>query len=128
MSEPIWMDLVDALAIHEKMIAQHGGSSGIRDQGLLESALARPQHRNHYESAALPELAASYATGVVLNHPFVDGNKRTGFLLAAAFLEINGWRFTAEEADAVIQTLALATGALAEAGYAAWLTANSNPT
>jgi death-on-curing protein len=99
----------------------------MRDQGLLESALAKPQHRFFYESAALPELAASYAAGVVLNHPFVDGNKRTAFVMAAAFLEINGWRFTADEADAVIQTLALAAGELAEAGYAAWLTANSNP-
>jgi death-on-curing protein len=127
MIEPIWMDLVDALAIHEKMLAQHGGGSGVRDQGLLESALAKPQHRYFYESAALPQLAASYAAGVVLNHPFIDGNKRTGFMLAAAFLEINGWRFTADEADAVIQTLALATGELNEAGYAVWLEANSRP-
>lgn len=125
MTEPIWMNLADALAIHEQMLAQHGGGSGVRDQGLLESALAKPQHRYFYESAPLPKLAASYAARVVLNHPFIDGNKRTGFMLAAAFIEINGWRFAADEVDAVIQTLALATGELNEAGYAAWLTANS---
>lgn len=125
MSEPIWMDSVDALAIHEKMIAQHGGSARLRDRGLLESALAKPLHRYHYEAAAIPELAASYAARVVLNHPFLDGNKRTGFMLAVAFIEINGWRFSASEVDAVVQTLALATGELSEADFAVWLAQNA---
>ncbi len=128
MSEPIWMDSVDALAIHEKMIAQHGGSAGLRDRGLLESALAKPLHRYYYETAAIPELAASYAAGVVLNHPFLDGNKRTGFMLAVAFIEINGWRFSASEVDAVVQTLALATGELSEADFAVWLAQNATAT
>lgn len=125
MTGPIWMDYVDALAIHEKMIGQHGGSTGLRDRGLLESALAKPMHRYFYEKAIVPELAASYAAGVVLNHPFLDGNKRTGFMLAVGFIEINGWRFSADEADAVVQTLALATGDLSEHKYADWLTQNS---
>jgi len=81
MTEPIWMGLADAWAIHAMMIAQHGGGSGARDQGLLESALAKPTHRYFYEFATLPEWAASDASGVVLNHPFIDGNKRTGFML-----------------------------------------------
>lgn len=127
MSTPLWVDIADALAIHEKMIAQHGGSDGLRDKGLLESALAKPQHRFRYENAAIPNLAASYAAGVILNHPFIDGNKRTGFLLAVAFIEINGLRFTAAEVDAVVQTLALAAGACTEADYATWLSQNSNP-
>ena len=117
---------MDALTIHEKMLALHGGGSGVRDQGLLESALARPQHRFAYESSAVPELAASYAAGVVLNHPFIDGNKRTGFMLAIAFIEINGWRFAASEVDAVVQTLALATGELKESAYATRLAENSS--
>lgn len=125
MIKPIWMELADAIAIHEKMIALHGGGSGLRDQGLLESALAKPKHRHAYESPSLAVLAAAYAAGVVLNHPFIDGNKRTGFMLAAAFLEFNGHLFVADEADAVIQTLALATGDLKEVGYAEWLLANS---
>ena len=122
---PIPAELADAIAIHEKMIALHGGGSGLRDQGLLESALAKPKHRHAYESPSLAVLAAAYAAGVVLNHPFIDGNKRTGFMLAAAFLEFNGHLFVADEADAVIQTLALATGDLKEVGYAEWLLANS---
>jgi death-on-curing protein len=128
MSEPIWLELAEVLAIHEKLIAQHGGEVELRDKGLLESALARPMHRYFYESAEIPELAASYAAGIVLNHPFIDGNKRTGFMLAATFIEINEWRFTADEANAVVQTLALATGDLSEAEFAAWLAANSTQT
>lgn len=125
MNEPIWLDAIDALAIHEKMIGLHGGSTGLRDKGLLEFALAKPLHRYHYEKAQIPELAASYAAGVILNHPFLDGNKRTGFMLAVAFIEVNHWRFAADEVDVVVQTLALAAGALNEADYAKWLEKNS---
>ncbi len=126
MSEPIWMDYADALTIHEKMISQHGGAAELRDKGLLESALAKLLHRYFYATATIPELAASYAAGVILNHPFIDGNKRTGFMLAMAFIEVNGWRFGADEADAVVQTLALATSDLSEADFAVWLTKNSS--
>ena len=119
------MDLRDALAIHEKMLALHGGLTGVRDQGLLESALARPQHLFVYGEPGMINLAASYAAGVVGNHPFLDGNKRTGFMLGIAFLEINGYHFHAAEADAAVQTLALAAGAIDEGKFAVWLDANS---
>ncbi len=121
MKEPRWIALAECRAIHEMMIGQHGGLGGIRDEQLLESALAKPQNRFAYEKALLPELAASYAAGVVRNHPFLDGNKRTGFMLAAAFLELNGCELFAGEAAVVEQTLGLAAGAVAESEYAAWL-------
>jgi death-on-curing protein len=96
----------------------------MRDEGLLDSALARPRHLHSYTS---PGLAASYAFGLVKNHPFVEGNKRIGFAVAVLFLELNGLRFSAGEVDAVIQTLALAAGEVDERGYAAWLEANAHP-
>jgi len=122
--EPIWLDRADCIAIHELMLAQYGGASGLRSEALLESALGKPQNRFHYESGGLPVLAASYAAGIVLNHPFVDGNKRTGFMVAATFLEINGLQFTASEEAVVEATVALAAGAITEAGYGEWLKAN----
>ena len=125
MKKPVWLDRSDCLAIHEMMLAQHGGLAGVRDEGLLESALAKPQHLLAYGSPTLTELAASYAAGIVLNHPFLDGNKRTGFMLAATFLELNGLVFTATEESVIEKTLALAAGELKEAGYAAWLKMNS---
>jgi death-on-curing protein len=124
-SEPLWMELADALAIHEKMLALFGGLPGLRDEGLLQSALARPQHLFTYSQPTLPELAAYYAAGIVRNHPFLDGNKRTGFVLAAAFLEINHCRFDAPEVEVVERTLALAARAIEETDYASWLTAHT---
>ena len=124
MKPPLWLDRADTLAIHEMMLAQHGGLAGLRDDGLHESALARPQNIFAYGSRAIEDLAASYAAGIILNHPFVDGNKRTGFLLAATFLELNGREVTASEESVVEKTLDLAAGRLNEAGYAAWLKAN----
>lgn len=121
MKEPVWLDRVIALAIHEMMLAQYGGLAGIRDEGLLESALGKPRNLFAYGSPSLAELAASYASGILLNHPFLDGNKRTGFMLAAAFLEINGVEFFASEESVVEQTVALAAGELKGAGYAEWL-------
>lgn len=126
MSKPIWLDLTDAMAIHDKMLTQHGGLAGTRDQGLLESALAKPLNLFNYGQPSLTDLAASYASGIVHNHPFLDGNKRTGFMLAAAFLEINGHAFTASEVDVVERTLALAAGEIDEAEYGAWLKLNSH--
>lgn len=125
MKEPVWLDHADCLAIHEMMLAQHGGLAGVRDAGLLESALAKPQHLFAYGKPTLPQLAASYAAGIALNHPFLDGNKRTGFLLAATFLELNGMTFTASEESVVASTVALAAGEMKEAGYAAWLKGNA---
>jgi death on curing protein len=121
MKEPIWLNRDDVLAAHEMMLAQHGGLAGIRDEGLLDSALAKPQNKFAYGKPPLHEMAASYAAGIILNHPFLDGNKRTGFMIAAAFLELNGKEFVAEEAEVVERTLALAAGAIKEVEYANWL-------
>ena len=126
MKEPVWLDRVDCMAIHEALLDQHGGLAGVRDENMLESALGKPRNLFAYAKPQLADLAAAYAAGIVLNYPFLDGNKRTGFMAAAAFLEINGHEFTATEVDAVIQTLALAAGALDEAGYAVWLKTNSH--
>lgn len=125
MKEPIWLNREDCQAIHEMMLSQHGGLAGVRDEGLLESALVKPQNIFAYGSPTLPEMAASYAAGIILNHPFLDGNKRTGFLLAATFLEINGLSFTATEESVIKQTLALAAGKLKQPAYAEWLRNNS---
>lgn len=103
------------------MLQRFGGLDGVRDEGLLESALNRPRHLFAYGSPSLPELAAAYAAGIVQNHPFIDGNKRTGFMAAALFLEVNGLSFQAPEIEVVERTLALAAGAIEEAEYAAWL-------
>ncbi len=126
MKPPVWLDREDCLAIHEMMLSQHGGLAGVRDEGMLASALARPQNRLAYQtSSSLPVLAASYATGIVLNHPFLDGNKRTGFIVAVTFLELNGMAFTAIEESVVEHTLGLASGGIKEPKYAAWLKAHS---
>lgn len=118
------MNREECLAIHEMMLAQHGGLSGVREEGLLESALAKPQNLFAYGSPTLAEMAASYAAGIILNHPFLDGNKRTGFMVAAVFLEVNGLVLTAPEESVVENTMALAAGTLKESGYAAWLKAS----
>jgi death-on-curing protein len=125
MKEPRWVQHAVVLALQERLVAEFGGEPGLRDAGLLESALARPRNRWEYEQAEIFELAAGYAFGLARNHPFLDGNKRIAFMTAVLFLELNGWQFTAGEADAVIQTLALASGELDEAGYAAWLRGNA---
>jgi death-on-curing protein len=125
MKEPYWLTRGECLALHDMMLAQYGGCPGIRDEGLLESALARPQQLHHYGSPNLAEMAAAYTAGIVKNHPFLDGNKRTGFMMGAGFLERNGCKFFASEADVVIRTLALAAGEMTEAAYADWLAKNS---
>jgi death-on-curing protein len=104
-----------------RLIAQFGGSPGVRELSLPESALSRPRHRQGYANATVFELAACDAFGLVKNHPFVDGNKRIAFTVAVLFLELNGRRFVAPEADAVVQTLALAAGETSERAYAGWL-------
>lgn len=124
MNAPVWLRREAVLATHERLLSEFGGASGVRDEGLLDSALARPENLIAYEHPTIFELAAAYAFGIVKNHPFIDGNKRTGFTSAIIFLERNGHSFGASEADATIQTLALAAGDLSEAGHAAWLRAN----
>ena len=121
----MWVDREDCLAIHEKLIERFGGLQGIRDEGLLDSALNKPLHVFNYGKPTVFELAASYALGIVKNHRFLDGNKRTGFVAAALFIEANGFSFQATEEEAVLETLALAAGERAEADYAAWLARNS---
>jgi death-on-curing protein len=125
MTEPYWLTREECLALHDMMLADYGGAAGVRDMGLLESALARPQQLFAYGNPSMAEMAAAYAAGIVKNHPFLDGNKRTGFMMGAGFLERNGLEFRATEAEAVLKTLALAAGAIDEAAYAAWLAANS---
>ena len=124
----LWIDKEDALAIHDMLLAEHGGLAGIREFALLESALHRPRHLYAYDKPTLPELAGAYAGGLIQNHPFYDGNKRTGFLVAATFLEINGMTVTASEADVVLATVSLAARKMSEAAYALWLTKNSERT
>lgn len=121
MKEPDWVSRELCLAIHDMMLSQHGGLDGIRDAGVLEAALAKPQNRFHYTKTTHPELAASYAAGIILGHPFLDGNKRTGFLVAATFLEMNHFEVITEEIQVVERTLALASKSIDEAAYAKWL-------
>ena len=122
---PAWVLRETVLSVHEQLLAAFGGVPGIRDEALLDSALARPANLFAYGTPTLFDLAASYGYGLVKNHPFIDGHKRTGFAVSALFLELNGFRFGAAEADVVVQTLGLAAGALNEASYAAWLEANA---
>jgi death on curing protein len=125
MKEPIWVLREVVLILHEQSLVQFGGGAGIRDEGLLDSALGRPENLFAYGKPTLFDLAASYAFGLVKNHPFIDGNKRTGFVVAVVFLELNGLRFAAGEVDATIRTLALAAGEMSEQAYAIWLKENS---
>ena len=128
-NKPVWIEERDALAIHDRLLADHGGPPGLRDEGLLQSALARPlQHHAYADSPDVVEMAALYTTGLVRNHPFVDGNKRVGFVVGILFLELNGFRFIASEEDATQAVLSLSSGTLDEAAYTAWLRANSKRT
>ena len=125
MREPVWIDERDALALHDRLLALEGGAAGLRDLGLLQSALARPQQLRAYGGKPdVIEMAAAYTAGIVLDHPFVDGNKRTGFVVGVLFLELNGYRFIASEEDAAQAVLSLAAGTLKEAAFAAWMRAN----
>jgi death-on-curing protein len=111
--------------MHERLLAEHGGSAGVRDDGLLESALGRPQNLFAYEKPTIFDLAAAYACGIIRNHPFVDGNKRPGFMAAYLFLGRNGVELTAAENDVVVKTLAVAAGRLSDREFAVWLSENS---
>ena len=124
MKKPDWVTLPIVLAIHDEQLAVHGGSSGLRDIALLESALNRPLNKWSYESAELPELAAAYAYGIARNHPFVDGNKRTALLAMYTFLGVNGVDFIVAEADAAAMILALAAGEVSEDSLARWIRDN----
>jgi death-on-curing protein len=123
--EPAWIETRAVLSIHDRLLALHGGAAGLRDQVLLESALARPrQHHAYANSPDVVEMAALYTAGVVRNHPLVDGNKRTGFVIGVLFLELNRFEFKASEEGATQAVTSLAAGLLDEAGYRMWLREN----
>lgn len=124
MKEPEWVSMPIVLAIHDEQLAIHGGSAGLRDAALLESALGRPRNKWAYENAELPELAAAYGCGIARNHPFVDGNKRTALLAIYTFLGVNGVDFIVPEADAAAMILALAAGEVSEESLAQWIRDN----
>jgi death-on-curing protein len=125
MNEPIWVrrDVIELL--HTQSIAEHGGADGLRDEGLLESALARPKNLFAYEEVGGPSrLAASYTFGLAKNHPFVDGNKRTAFIAAGLFLRLNGYRLIADQAQATLVILSVAAGSFGEEELTAWIRKN----
>jgi len=124
MKEPLWIDIRVVVALNDELIAEYGGRSGVRDEALLGSALIRPQQILSYGDPDLFGLAAAYVTGIVRNHPFIDGNKRTGFVAGALFLERNGAVLDAPEAEAAQSVWDLADKTIAEEQFAAWLKQN----
>jgi len=122
-----WVRFESVLIFHDLQIAEHGGASGVRDEGGLRSALARPENLAAYGDPDLFDLAAAYAKGIVQNHPFVDGNKRTAFVVATSFLDLNGQELSAPEAEAALVFLRLAAGELSESELSVWLRQNSSP-
>ncbi len=121
MKKWVWIDSRVIMAIHGEQLAEHGGGTGVRDHGLLESALARPVNLAAYEKPDAPALAASYAVALAKNHPFVDGNKRTAFVAMELFLELNGFTLNASDVDCVVTMLAVAGGEMTEAELADWI-------
>lgn len=121
--EPQWLREDVVLAIHRRQIAEHGGMDGIRDKALLESALNKPRNLYMYESPApsITTIAASYAYGIIKNHPFIDGNKRTAFVICLVFLELNGYTLQATGRDKYETIIRLASGTIQEAEFAKWL-------
>jgi death-on-curing protein len=120
----VWLSRQLVLAIHDEQLAEHGGALGIRDEGLLDSALARPLNRAGYGEPDLAELATLYAIAIARNHPFVDGNKRTAYVALEGFIRLNGCRFPVSDADAVVMTLSMASGELTDDEFTAWVRAN----
>ncbi|MBL8567803.1 MAG: type II toxin-antitoxin system death-on-curing family toxin [Phreatobacter sp.] len=124
MSEPIWLTAELVIAIHERQLREFGGPPGIRDQGMLGSALDRPRNKWAYEGAELPELSAAYAYGIARNHPFVDGNKRAALLALVVFLDLNGIDFDVPETEMAAIIFALAAGEVGEEGLTRWIRDN----
>ena len=122
-----WISKQALLLLHAESLAEHGGGQGLRDEGLLDSALTRPQNLAAYGNPDHAALAASYGLGLAKNHAFVDGNKRAALLATGLFLHLNGWRLTASQADTTLAMLSLAAGELSEDDFAAWLRRNSAP-
>lgn len=126
-----WISKQALLLLHAESLAEHGGGEGVRDEGLLDSALARPLNVVAYADPAAPPdiatLAASYGVGLAKNHPFVDGNKRAAFLAVGLFLHLNGYRLKVSQAEATLTMLAVAAGDLSEEDFAAWLRGHAVP-
>ncbi len=120
-----WIERVAVLTIHDEQLAEHGGGSGLREAGLLDSALAKPQQLANYGEPSVFDLAAAYAFGVARNHPFIDGNKRTAWVLARLFLELHGFTHVGSDVDAVLTMLKVAAGEIAQDVFAAWLRQNA---
>ena len=127
MREPRWLDARMVMALHGLQIAKFGGSQGLRDAGLLDSAVARPKNLYLYQHADFPTMAAALAGGLISNHPFVDGNKRVAYSSAHAFLAINGFRFAPPEEQVYLNTLALAAGETSEEEFADWIASSLAP-
>ena len=119
-----WLPLPVILAVHDEQLAEHGGLSGVRDIGLLESALARPEHLTVYGEPDAAEIAASYGYGIARNHPFLDGNKRTAFVAALLFLDFNGYMLNASDTEKVLTMLNVAAGEITQAEFADWIRRN----
>ena len=122
-----WIDRRALLLLHDESIAEHGGAPGIRDEGLFESAMARPLNLAAYGAPGVAELAAAYGVGLAKNHAFVDGNKRVAFLAVGLFLALNGQRLVASQAEAAVVMLDVAAGVMDEAGFATWLRKHTQP-
>ncbi len=127
MSAWVWLNAAVLRAVHDEQLLEHGGAAGVRDDGLFESALARPQHLAHYGAPDVADLAAAYGYGLARNHPFIDGNKRTAFVAVELFLDLNGASLRADDADCVLTMLAVAAGSLSEAAFADWLRGHIRP-
>ena len=121
---PVWLGEAVLLAMHGRLLSEHGGAEGIRSSSSFESALARPQNLLAYDNPDICDLAAAYTTGIIRNHPFVDGNKRTGFMAGYAFLASNGLQLMADELDVVRVVTLLAASEIDETEFAAWLRKN----
>ena len=124
MADWIWLDPAVVRAVHDEQLAEHGGAAGARDEGLLSSALARPENLLAYGQPDLAELAAAYGFGIARNRPFIDGNKRTAFVAVELFLALNGHSLEASDGDCVLTVLKLAGGEIDEAAFAAWVRAH----
>ena len=123
----VWLSRQIILAAHDEQLREHGGASGIRDEGLLESALARPLNRAGYGEPDTVELAAVYAIAIARNHPFIDGNKRTAYVAMVLFLALNGMAFVPNHADAVITMLTMAAGEMSDEAFVDWVARNAVP-
>ena len=122
-----WINRQVLLLLHDESLAEHGGASGLRDEGLLDSALARPLNLALYTEPDVADLAAAYGVGLAKNHPFVDGNKRAAFLAVGMFLAVNGYRLHAAQVDATLTVLAVAAGDMDEVTFAQWIRAHIKP-